>query len=162
MTLETARFSLDPPSSRDDAVMRAMLSDQETMVFLRYMAREWQNGWTAEEIIARRENHCKLIAEKQASTFYIHDKSTGEFAGVMGANIINIKDRNATVGIILRKRYWSGGYGTEALYELMRGLFEDLKLHKLLYETTENNMGMRKFLEQTCGVPLAYVRRDEI
>ncbi|KAF8979650.1 hypothetical protein BGZ46_005175 [Entomortierella lignicola] len=142
--------------------MGAMLSDPETMVFLRYMAKEWQGGWTAEELVARRENQCKAIEEKRGSTYYIHDKSTGELAGVMGSNSINHRDRNAVVGIILRKKYWSGGYGTESLYELMRELFEDLKMHKILFETTESNKGMRNFLEKTCGVPLSYVRKDEV
>lgn len=132
--VETARLSLDPPSSDDDAAMRAMFSDLETMANLRYMAKEWQNGWTAEEIVTRRENHCKAIAEKRGSTFYMHEKSTNQLVGVMGANTINLKDRNAVVGIILRKKYWSGGYGTEALLELMRGLFEDLKMHKVGYK----------------------------
>ncbi|KAF9354040.1 hypothetical protein BGX26_008193 [Mortierella sp. AD094] len=159
--VESSRLSFDPPNAQDDAAMGAMLSDPETMVFLRYMAKEWQGGWTAEELVTRRENQCKAIEEKRGSTYYIHDKSTGELAGVMGANVINHKDRNAVVGIILWKKYWSGGYGTEALYELMRGLFEDLKMHKLLYETTESNLGMRKFLENTCGVPMAYVRKEE-
>ncbi|KAF8937851.1 hypothetical protein BGZ58_002059 [Dissophora ornata] len=161
-TIESTRLTFDPPSAKDDTVMGAMLSDPATMVFLGYMAKEWQGGWTAEELVTRRENQVKAIEEKRGSTFYIHDKSTGELAGVMGANVINVKDRNAVVGIILWEKFWSGGYGTEALYELMRGLFEDLKMHKILYETTESNVGMRKFLEQTCGVPMVYVRRDEI
>jgi RimJ/RimL family protein N-acetyltransferase len=128
---ETARLTLDLPTPDDDAAMGAMLSDLETMVHLRYMAKEWQNGWTPEEIVARRETHWKAMTEKQASTFYIHDKATREFAGVMGVNRINFKDRNAVVGIILRKKYWSGGYGTEAQYELLRSLFDDLKMHKV-------------------------------
>ncbi|KAG0370828.1 acyl-CoA N-acyltransferase [Gamsiella multidivaricata] len=160
--VETARLSLDPPSAVDDAAMGAMLSDPATMVHLQYMAKSWQGGWKPEELVARRENHIKTMNDKRGSTFYIHNKSTGELAGVMGANMINMKDRNATVGIILSKKYWSGGYGIEALFELMRGLFEDLKLHKLLYETTEANVGMRKFLEETCGVPMAYIRKEEV
>ncbi|KAF9115004.1 hypothetical protein BGX27_009223 [Mortierella sp. AM989] len=159
--VESSRLSFDPPNAQDDPAMGAMLSDPDTMVHLLYMAKEWQGGWTAEELVTRRENQCKAIKEKRGSTYYIHDKSTGELAGVMGANMINLNDRNSTVGIILRKKYWSGGYGTEALYELMRELFEDLKMHKLLYETTESNLGMRKFLEKTCGIPLTYVRKDE-
>ncbi|KAF9895472.1 hypothetical protein BX616_009626, partial [Lobosporangium transversale] len=130
VSIETARLTLDPPDAKDDQAMGAMLSDPETMVHLQFMAKSWQGGWTAEELISRREAQTKAIEEKRASTFYIHDKSTGELAGVMGANTINTRDRNAIVGIILWKKYWSGGYGTEALYELMRGLFEDLKMHK--------------------------------
>ncbi|KAI1321179.1 hypothetical protein EDD11_007745 [Mortierella claussenii] len=161
-SFETARLSFDFPSEEDDNAMGAMLSDPETMVFLRYMTKEWQGGWTSEDLVIRRENQIKAIEEKRGSTYYIHDKATGELAGVMGANTINVKDRNAVVGIILWKKYWSGGYGTEALFELMRGLFEDQNMHKLLYETTEANVGMRKFMEQTCSVPLAYVRKEEL
>ncbi|KAG0326375.1 hypothetical protein BGZ99_009615 [Dissophora globulifera] len=161
-TLESARLTYDSPSEKDDAAMHAMLRDPDTMIFLRYMAKEWQGGWTAEEIVERRESRVKGIEEKRSTTYYVHDKSTGELVGSVGSNTINFDYRNAHVGIILSKKYWSGGYGTEALYRLMRMLFDDLKMHKLIYETTENNIGMRKFLEQTCGVPLAFVRKDEI
>ncbi|KAF9582685.1 hypothetical protein BGW38_010896 [Lunasporangiospora selenospora] len=158
----TARLALDPPSANDDQVMGAMLSDIETMAYLRFMTKESTGGWTAQDLISRRETQTLAIAERRGSTFYIHDRSTGELAGVMGANVINQRDRNAIVGIILWKKYHSGGYGTEALYELMRGLFEDLKMHKITYETTELNIGMRKFLEDKCSNKLAYVRKDEI
>ncbi|KAG0257020.1 hypothetical protein BG011_004205 [Mortierella polycephala] len=159
--IETARLALDPPSEKDDVAMGAMFSDLETMAYLRFKTKEESGGWTLPDIIERRETQCKAIAEGRGSTFYIHDKTTGELAGVMGANTIDLVARNAVVGIILWKKYWSGGYGTEALYELMRGLFDDLNMHKIAYETTEPNTGMRKFLEQTCGVQLEYIRRDE-
>ncbi|KAF9978976.1 hypothetical protein BGZ73_007863 [Actinomortierella ambigua] len=160
-TIETRRMTLDYPDAKDDAAMRQMFSDPETMVFLKNMAKSWQGGWTAEEIVARRERHVKLIEEDAGSTYYIHDKATGELAGVMGANTINRKDRNALVGIILYKKYWSGGYGTETLYELMRGLFEDDKMHKITYETQKHNFGMRRFLEETCGLELEYIQKDQ-
>ncbi|KAF9292569.1 hypothetical protein BGZ68_003475 [Mortierella alpina] len=160
-SIETARLTLDPPSEKDDEAMGAMLSDIPTMAYLRFKTKEESGGWTKADIVDRRETQTKAILEKRGSTFYIHDKATGELAGVMGANVIDLASRNAVVGIILWKKYWSGGYGTEALYELMRGLFDDLKLHKIAYETTERNLGMRKFMETTCGVPLEYIRRDE-
>lgn len=134
---ETARLTLDPPSSEDDIAMGAMFSDLPTMEHLRFNTKEAQGGWSSEDIIARRERQCKLIEERAGSTFYIHDKSTGELAGVCGANTINTKDRNAVVGIILWKKYWRGGYGTEALYEMMRGLFEDWNMHKVTRKEKE-------------------------
>ncbi|KAF8949332.1 hypothetical protein BGZ47_006869 [Haplosporangium gracile] len=161
-TLTTARLTLDPPSPADDATMRDMFSDIPTMAYLRFKTKEENGGWTIPEIVARREGHSKQIEERSGSCFYIHDKATGELAGVIGANSINRVNRNAHVGIILRKKYWSGGYGTEALYELMRGLFEDDKLHKITYETTEKNDGMRGFLEKACGIPLTYINKDEL
>lgn len=111
--------------------MRDMFSDIPTMAFLRFKTKEENGGWTIPEIVARREGHSKQIEERSGNCFYIHDKATGELAGVMGANTINRVNRNALVGIILWKKYWSGGYGSEALYELMRGLFEDDKMHKV-------------------------------
>ncbi|KAF9410564.1 hypothetical protein BGZ94_001605 [Podila epigama] len=160
LPIETARLTLDPPSAEDDKAMRDMFSDIETMAYLRFKTKE-PHGWTMPEIVDRRELQEKGIADKTISTYYIHDKKTGELAGVMGANLIKIPERNATVGIILWKKYWHGGYGTEALYELMRDLFEERHLHKITYETTEPNVGMRRFLEETCGVPLTYILKEE-
>ncbi|KAG0300964.1 hypothetical protein BGZ98_008727, partial [Dissophora globulifera] len=129
-TMESARLTYDAPSEKDDADMRAILSDPATMVHLRYMTKEWQGGWTAEETVKRREGDVKTMQEKLGSTYHIHDKFTGELVGVMGSNTINFLSRNSVVGIILAKKYWSGGYGTEALYQLMRQLFDDLNMHK--------------------------------
>ncbi|KAG0274574.1 hypothetical protein BGZ95_009645 [Linnemannia exigua] len=160
--IKTARLTLDPPSPNDDPAMRDMFSDIPTMEFLRFKTKEEKGGWTMPEVVDRREGQSKLIEKRAGSTFYIHLQETGELAGVMGANNINRVDRNADVGIILWKKFWSGGYGTEALYELMRGLFEDDKLHKITYETTEKNEGMRGFLENACGIPLTYINKDEL
>ncbi|KAG0297129.1 hypothetical protein BGZ96_007680 [Linnemannia gamsii] len=161
-TITTARLTLDAPSPADDPAMRDMFSDVHTMAYLRFKTKEENGGWTIPEIVSRREDHSKLIVDRTGSCYYIHDKATGELAGVMGANKINRADRNADVGIIMRKKYWSGGYGSEAMYELMRGLFEDDKLHKIIYETTEKNDGMRGFLEKACGIPLTYIKKDEL
>ena len=128
---ETARLTLDNPSADDDVAMGAMFSDLDTMTHLRFMTKEAQGGWKPADITARRETQCKAIAEKRGSTFYIHEKKTSELVGVCGANMINVLDRNAVVGIIIWKKYWSGGYGTEALYEMMRILFEDWNMHKV-------------------------------
>ncbi|KAG0084885.1 hypothetical protein BGZ92_009479 [Podila epicladia] len=32
---------------------------------------------------------------------------------------------------------------------------------KITYETTEPNVGMRRFLEVTCGIPLTYILKEE-
>ncbi|KAF9931870.1 hypothetical protein FBU30_009450 [Linnemannia zychae] len=159
---KTARLNLDPPSPADDPAMRDMFSDIATMANLRFKTKEETGGWTMADIVARREGHEKLIRERTGTTYYIHDPTTGELAGVMGANSISRANRNALVGIILWKKYWKGGYGTEALYELMRESFEDDKLHKITFETVEKNEGMRGFLENACGTKLAYVNEDEV
>ncbi|KAG0037314.1 hypothetical protein BGZ82_002742 [Podila clonocystis] len=160
LPIETARLTLDPPSEKDDEAMGKMFSDLETMTYLRFKTKE-PVGWTKPEIVDRRELQEAGIAQKKVSTYYIHDKRTGELAGVCGANHILVEDRHADVGIILWKKYWSGGYGAEALYELMLDLFEERNMHKITYETTEPNVGMRRFLEVTCGIPLTYILKEE-
>ncbi|KAG0025837.1 hypothetical protein BGZ81_006816 [Podila clonocystis] len=143
LPIETARMTLDPPSEKDDEAMGKMFSDLETMAYLRFKTKE-PVGWTKPEIVDRRELQEAGIAQKKVST-----------------NHILVEDRHADVGIILWKKYWSGGYGTEALYELMRDLFEERNMHKITYETTEPNVGMRRFLEVTCGIPLTYILKEE-
>ncbi|KAF9382523.1 hypothetical protein CPB97_007118 [Podila verticillata] len=160
LPIETARLTLDPPSEADDEAMGRMFSDLETMAYLRFKTKE-PHGWTKSDIVDRRELQEAGIAKGTVSTYYIHDKRTGELAGVCGANHIHMDERRSDAGIILWKKYWSGGYGTEALYELMRDLFEERKMHKITYETTEPNDGMRRFLEVSCGTPLTYILKDE-
>lgn len=130
LPIETARLTLDPPSEADDEAMGRMFSDVETMAYLRFKTKE-PHGWTKPDIVDRRELQEAGIAKGKVSTYYIHDKRTGELAGVCGANHIHMDERRSDVGIILWKKYWSGGYGTEALYEVMRDLFEERKMHKV-------------------------------
>ncbi|KAG0347320.1 hypothetical protein BG004_007977 [Podila humilis] len=161
LPIETARLMLDPPSPKDDVAMGKMFSDVETMAYLRFKTKE-PHGWTLPEIVSRREGHEDKIAKNIGTTYYIHAKDNkDELVGVCGANTIHPEERRADVGIILWKKHWYGGYGTEALYEVMRELFEDRNMHKLTYETTEPNVGMRRFLEETCETPLTYILEDE-
>ncbi|KAF9028397.1 hypothetical protein BGZ52_011212 [Haplosporangium bisporale] len=129
LPIETARLTLDPPSEADDEAMGKMFSDVETMAYLRFKTKE-PHGWTKPDIVDRRELQEAGIAKGKVSTYYIHDKRTGELAGVCGANNIHVDERHSDVGIILWKKYWNNGYGTEALYEVMRDLFEERKMHK--------------------------------
>ncbi|GJJ79076.1 hypothetical protein EMPS_11435 [Entomortierella parvispora] len=159
---ETARLSMELPTQADDAMQKTMLNDPVAMAHLQFMSKQEKGGWTLADIVNRREGHLEAVEKHRGASFIIHEKSTGEIVGTIGSSVIHYDNRNAHIGVMVRTKYWFGGYGTEVLYEYMRTLFENVKLHKVTYETLESNTGMRKFLEQGCGIPVTYILKDEI
>ena len=129
--LKTARLSLEPPTKADDVAQQTMLNDPVAMAHLRFMSKEEKGGWTLADVTDRRQGQLKATEERTGAAFLIHLKSTGEIIGSVGSPVIRFENRSGHVGVMLKKEYWSGGYGTEVLCGYMGMLFEDLKLHKV-------------------------------
>ncbi|KAJ2770913.1 hypothetical protein IWQ57_002443, partial [Coemansia nantahalensis] len=72
--------------------------------------------------------------------------------GCCGLNDIDLGNRHADAGIILDARFWRSGASTDALYQTLRFGFEMLGLHRIGMQTTENNAGMRGWLEAVAEV----------
>lgn len=71
-----------------------------------------------------------LPKEKNQKTFAIETKDKVHI-GSVGLRMKPM-DENATLGILIGdKRYWSSGYGTDAMRTILKYGFEKLKLHKI-------------------------------
>ncbi|KAJ2312476.1 hypothetical protein IWW54_002065 [Coemansia sp. RSA 2705] len=80
--------------------------------------------------------------------------------GCCGLNNIDLGNRCAEAGIILDARFWRSGVSTEALYLTLKFGFETLCLHRIGLQTTEENIGMRGWMERVVGVPVECVRKE--
>ncbi|OMH82965.1 putative N-acetyltransferase YnaD [Zancudomyces culisetae] len=180
-TIHGKRLALVPFNETTDASVQRILSCPETMKYLMFMAKA-PEGWSHEEVVERRKNRERLNALGEDLSFAIAitvknlgslvDKFSKEeilkagtngidedfvIIGHCGLKDIDLRSANAEVGIILDHRMWKGGYGSEAIYHCLQTSFDVLKLHKVVFKTTKDNIPMRKWLEKVAKVPLEYV-----
>jgi RimJ/RimL family protein N-acetyltransferase len=82
--------------------------------------------------------------EKQYG-FAIEALDSGEYIGWCGYTDRKVVFRTAEVGIgIFNKEYWGKGYGTDALKTLIRFLFNELNLRKIMLNVYDfNERGIR-------------------
>lgn len=82
------------------------------------MAEDWVGGLDAEFDV------------KEAATFAITLRDTGELVGAIGLTI-HSHDQHAELGYWLGVPYWNRGYMTEAARAILQFAFENLKLNRV-------------------------------
>lgn len=75
-------------------------------------------------------------------------KSTQEMIGDVAFHIKKDDERQALIGYSLARPFWRHGYAFEAVSELLRYLFSELDLHRLIAECDVDNMASWKLLEK--------------
>jgi RimJ/RimL family protein N-acetyltransferase len=75
----------------------------------------------------------------------------GEPIGTCGLRVRSVADRNASIGIMIgKKRYWSHGYGADALLAVCGYGFNEMHLHRIhLAVFSYNTRGIRCY--EKCG-----------
>jgi RimJ/RimL family protein N-acetyltransferase len=88
------------------------------------------------------------------------DSPQGRFIGTARLHSILWSDRKASVALgIFDRRFWSHGYGTDALGLLMRFAFDDLELHRLRLRVLRYNHRAIRCYEK-CGFVPEGVERE--
>ena len=84
----------------------------------------------------------------------------GRFIGIVRLNILSREDRRARLGIgIFDRRFWSRGYGTEALRLLLGYGFAEMGLHRIDLRVVEyNRRAIRAYAK--CGFVTEGVERE--
>lgn len=88
------------------------------------------------------------------------EEATGRFIGHIRLNILSAEDRKARMAMgIYDRRFWSRGYGSEALRLMLRYGFEDMGLHRIdLRVITYNKRAIRAY--EKCGFVVEGVERE--
>ncbi|KAJ2672196.1 hypothetical protein IWW42_002922 [Coemansia sp. RSA 1085] len=184
--------TLIPPDKDHDVAMSRLLSDIETMKYLKFMTRT--GGFTKKDAAARRVdrderqqqkkelvNYTVVIKRSRIPQGILQNVGDDEFLpareipidggsinlnesyvviGCCGLNNIDLSNRCSEAGIILDARFWRSGASSEALYLTLKFGFETLCLHRIALQTTEENLGMRGWMEQVVGVDVECVRKE--
>ena len=74
--------------------------------------------------------------------------ATGKLMGAVGIRIVWPRNREASMGYILRRDSWGNGYATEAAKEILRLGFDVLEAHRVFGTVDTENLGSIRVLEK--------------
>ena len=138
--LETSRLRLRPIQEADGDAFHEMYADPETMKY-----------WSNPPVQSRQESQTLVNSDIEAM-----EQGNGIFwsvvleQSVIGKCVLfqfSLQNRRAEVGYLLRRDYWRRGLMTEAMGEILRHAYEDLKLHRLEADVDKDNQGSIQLLE---------------
>jgi len=147
------RLKLVTPQSEDDNAVSELRSDPKIREYLPFLPEHF----SVEEARERRE---KQMVDERTLDFHIHgtDPETADgFLGTCGLSDINPVNKSAEAGILLVSKVHRSGLGTEAIYCLLSYAFDNLKLHRIVFETGCDNVPMRNWFEILLGVQVHVV-----
>lgn len=152
-------ITLRTPMIEDAPVIKDILSDIYTMKNLRFMTKE-PLGWSLDDVEKRLKT--QLNNQKEKKALVVHIIYQDKIIGMSGFTVIDLINKNAEIGIILDKNYWGKNIATEVYYLCLKFAFEELHLHRVQWITTEENNGMRKWLENVCNLNVEAIIKDVI
>jgi len=90
------------------------------------------------------ENLQKRLERREAAVLAI-ETIEGVLIGNIGLHDINWKNRSAELGIVIGERkYWSRGYGTDAIRTMLKLAFHEMNLHRVFLRVdADNGRGIR-------------------
>ncbi|KAH7924607.1 acyl-CoA N-acyltransferase [Leucogyrophana mollusca] len=142
---------LVPPTESDDEAVSVLRSDPITRRYLRFLPEKF----TVEDARILRES---LENNDSRVDFYVHvidgDDGTEHFAGTCGLMRIDARNDRCDIGILISPHYHGRGIATEVLRLLLGFAFEDKGMHRVGFETGEDNVAMRGWLERVAGCQL--------
>jgi RimJ/RimL family protein N-acetyltransferase len=145
LILETNRLRLRQLERTDIVTFSTYRSDSN---IARYQ------GWDAPYTIEQAE---KFIDDMQAVTpgeigqwfqLGLELKSTAVLIGDVAFQVLKNNKRTAEIGMTLAAEYHGSGYGVEGVTELVRFLFDDLQMHRVIANCDPENHSAIRLLEK--------------
>ena len=99
------------------------------------------------------------FTNKDAFIFGIREKENLKLIGAIGLHI-DLGNNKAEVGYWLGKSFWNNGYVSEALQEVLKFGFEELKLNKIYASHFHHNPASGKVLEKNGFVFEAELKQE--
>ena len=99
------------------------------------------------------------FANKDAFIFGIREKENLKLIGAVGLHL-DVAHHKAEVGYWLGKSFWNNGYVSEALQEVLKFGFEELKLNKIYASHFHHNPASGKVLEKNGFVFEAELKQE--
>jgi RimJ/RimL family protein N-acetyltransferase len=143
--IETNRLILRPLEDRDIAAFSAYRSDPE---IARYQ------GWGAPYSMEQAE---EFIEQQKSVTpgeigqwlqLGMETKDSGVLIGDVAFVILKDSHNQAEIGMTLSRPFHGKGYGTEAVRELARYLFDELAVHRIIANCDPDNTPAHHLLER--------------
>lgn len=155
MALEGNLTILREEQPDDLSFLVEMRNDLETQAWSKTLPPDYTLGMYAKRLEGR-----KFSFDRSDGRFIIVEKGSGELVGSVVYSSLQSR-WGATIGIIVAKPYWGGGYAIDALEVLLKFLFEELGLRVIRLWTHSGNpraVGSA----QKLGFTLSYRQREAI
>ena len=143
-TLETERLILRPWQDADLAPFCALNADPSVMEF-------FPAPLTRDESLAYIHKARMALSERGFGKWAVALKSTGAFAGVCGADIVDFHaplNGQPELGWRLSKEHWGRGYAPEAARAVMQDLFTHHGFDRVIAFTAVQNARSRRVMEK--------------
>ncbi len=148
MKLETERCLIRPFTERDADDAFYYLSDPETMYFI-------QDPFTREDT----EGFIRRYGMERKLVYALEHKESGRVIGHVIFHPYEDKEIYE-IGCIIGKPYRQQRIGYEALSEVIRFAFTEMKLHKIVAETVEGNDACIHLMDRLGFVREAVLRKQ--
>ncbi|TRM69319.1 acyl-CoA N-acyltransferase [Schizophyllum amplum] len=156
LTSPTGKLVLVAPTAQDDDdAIAKMRTHPETLRYLSFLPR----SLTLDEVAARREARLDDPKTYDFNVYPAGEKG-GKPLAVTGIMDIEEEHDACEAGIIVDPGAHRTGLGTEVLYTVLKFAFEKKKLHRVQFQTSANNDGMRGWLDRVAGACYEGTRRD--
>ncbi len=142
-TLHTARLMLRELRQSDAEAVFTIFSDPETVL---YWGHDLLTDKSQAEEVVRTNLEC--IAAGNCYHWAIEHAATAEVIGTCTLFHIDVNNRRAELGYVLKRDFWRRGLMTEALIAVIEFSFDTLDLHRLEADTDPNNAASNALLEK--------------
>ena len=142
-TLTSSRVALRWLELADAPALYEIFSDPHVM-------RYWSTtAWTdVSQGIKLVEDIRGCFAERSLYEWGVVSRKDDSIIGTCTLDHLDIQNRRAEIGFVLRKDLWGRGYMSEALRTLLRFAFEELALHRIEADVDPHNEASIRLLER--------------
>jgi ribosomal-protein-alanine N-acetyltransferase len=155
MGMEGKQTLLREERSEDLPFLVALRNDLETQAWSTSLPPDYTL-----EMYQKRFNQREFSYRRDDGRFIILEKETGERIGTVSYSGVDQR-WDATIGIMVAKPYWGGGYAIDALETILRFLFEELGLRVVRLWTHSGNPRAVGSAEKL-GFQLSYRQREAV
>lgn len=134
MNIETKRLVMRAVEPEDAQFLADMLNDSEVRDALGAYSliyptsKELEEKWIAESAKKSGEFHVLITAKKG-----------GRPIGLIGVRELNERNGSGHLSIMIERRNWDKGFGTEAITGLLKFLFIQMNMHRIWLRVAEDN-----------------------
>ena len=134
MNIETKRLIMRAVEPEDASFLAGLINDPEVRIplgaysLIYPTSTELETRWIAE-------------SDKKSGEFHvmITTRSGGKPLGLIGVRELNEKNASAHLSIMIEKRSWDKGFGSEAITGMLEFLFDRMNIHRIWLRVDENN-----------------------
>ena len=142
-TLKSPRLTLRSIEPGDAPALFEIFSDREVMRY--WSSLPWVDPTQAVEFI---ESLRRLFVEGTLYQWGVVQSGNNVVIGTCTLAHIDLQNRRAEIGFILRRDHWGQGFMSEAVFRLLQFAFSELAMHRIEADVDPRNAPSIRLLER--------------